>query len=48
MTTLPQAGLAKDPGIMYTAYRHNGNNVGVYARVLEGGRVRRGDRVVFV
>lgn len=46
MTTLPQAGLAKDPKIMDTAYRHNGNNVGVYARVLEGGRVGRGDRVV--
>ena len=48
MTTLPQAGLAKDPGIMNTAYRHNGNNVGVYARVLEGGHVDRGDRVVLV
>lgn len=48
MTTLPQAGLAKDPGIMSTAYRYNGNNVGVYARVLEGGRVGRGDRVALV
>ena len=48
MTTLPQVGLAKDPGIMNTAYLHNGNNVGVYARVLEGGRVGRGDRVVLV
>lgn len=48
MTTLPQVGLAKDPGIMDTTYRHNGNNVGVYARVLEGGRVECGDRVVLV
>ena len=48
VTTLPQAGLAKDPGIMNTAYRHNGNNVGVYAHVLEGGRVGRGDRAVLV
>ncbi|MBA3472845.1 MAG: MOSC domain-containing protein [Rubrobacter sp.] len=48
MTTLPQAGLAKDPGIISTAYRHSGDNVGVYARVLEGGRVGRGDRVVLV
>jgi uncharacterized protein YcbX len=48
MTTLPQAELAKDPEIMNTAYRHNGNNVGVYARVLEGGRVGRGDRAVLV
>ena len=48
MTTLPQAELAKDPGIMTTAYRHNGNNVGVYARVLEGGRIGCGDRAGFV
>lgn len=48
MTTLPQAELAKDQGIMNTAYRHNGNNVGVYARVLEGGRVGHGDRAVFL
>jgi MOSC domain-containing protein YiiM len=33
---------------MNTAYRHNENNVGVYARVLEGGCVGRGDRVVLV
>ena len=48
MTTLPQAELAKDPEIMNTAYLHNGNNVGVYARVLEGSRVGRGDHVVLV
>ena len=48
MTTLPQAELAKDSGITNTAYRHNGNNVGVYARVLEGGCVGRGDRAVLV
>lgn len=48
MTTLPQAGLAKDPRIMNTAYRHNGDNVGVYARVLAGGRVGRDDRAVLV
>jgi len=33
---------------MNASYRHNGNNVGVYARVLEGGRVGRGDRVALV
>jgi len=33
---------------MNTAYRYNGNNVGVYARVLEGGRLVCGDRVVLV
>jgi uncharacterized protein len=47
-TTLPQAELAKDPEIMNTAYLHNGNNVGVYTRVLEGSRVGRGDHVVLV
>ena len=48
MTTLPQAELPRDPGIMDTAYHHNGNSVGVYARVLEGGRVRHGDGVAQV
>lgn len=48
VTIPPQAGLAKDPGIMNTAYRYKLNNVGVYARVLEGGRVGRGDRVALV
>jgi uncharacterized protein len=46
MTTLPQAGLSKDPVIMRTAYRHIGNSGGAYAGVLEGGRVGGGDRVV--
>jgi uncharacterized protein len=48
MTTLPQAELPGDPGIMDTAYHHNGNRVGVYARVLEGGCVRRGDGIALV
>ena len=45
MTTLAQGELPKDPKIMSTTYRYNDNNVGVYARVVRGGRVRRGDRV---
>ena len=45
MTTLPQGDLPKDPGILRTAARHNGVNVGVYAEVLEGGTVLRGDPV---
>lgn len=45
MTTLAQDNLPKDPEIMGTTYRHNDNQVGVYARVVRGGRVRRGDRV---
>src|ERR671934_2215536 len=45
MTTLPQADLPKDPGILRTAAQHNRANVGVYAAVLRGGTVRRGDAV---
>jgi hypothetical protein len=45
MTTLPQGDLPKDPGILRTAAQHNKVNVGVYASVLRGGTVRRGDAV---
>jgi uncharacterized protein YcbX len=45
MTTLPQADLPKDSGILRTAVQHNQANVGVYADVLAGGLIRRGDRV---
>ena len=45
MTTLSQGDLPKDPGILRAAARHNQANVGVYAAVLHGGRVRRGDAV---
>jgi uncharacterized protein len=45
MTTLPQGDLPKDPGILRTAAQHNGVHVGVYAAVLQGGQVRRGDPV---
>ena len=45
MTTLPQGDLPKDPGILRTAAQHNQVNVGVYAAVLRGGPVRRGDPV---
>ncbi|HUF52922.1 MAG TPA: MOSC domain-containing protein, partial [Dehalococcoidia bacterium] len=43
MTTLPQGDLPKDPGILRTAAQHNQVNVGVYAAVLRGGKIRRGD-----
>jgi len=43
MTTLPQGDLPRDPCILRTAAQHNRANVGVYASVLQGGRVRRGD-----
>jgi hypothetical protein len=45
MTTLPQGDLPKDTGILRTAAQHNKANVGIYASVLEGGTVCRGDSV---
>ncbi len=45
MTTLPQGDLPKDVGILRAAAQHNQANVGVYATVLQGGMVRRGDSV---
>ena len=45
MTTLAQADLPKDSRILRTAAQHNQVNVGVYASVLRGGRVYRGDAV---
>jgi len=53
MTTLAQADLPKDPGILRTVVQHSQAKnaagdmapgvVGVYASVLQGGTVRRGD-----
>jgi len=45
MTTLPQGDLPQDGGILRTAAKHHGVNVGVYASVVRGGVIRRGDRV---
>jgi len=45
MTTLPQGDLPRDTGILRTAAQHNRANVGVYASVVQGGKVRRGDSV---
>jgi uncharacterized protein YcbX len=45
MTTLPQADLPGDPGILRAAVRHCRGHVGVYARVLQGGTIRRGNSV---
>jgi uncharacterized protein YcbX len=45
MTTLAQGDLPKDSGILRTAAQHNQVNVGVYASVLRGGHVRRGDAI---
>ena len=43
MTTLPQGDLPQDGGILRTAAKHHGVTVGVYATVVRGGLVRRGD-----
>ncbi len=48
MTTLAQGDLPKDPGILRSAVQHNQSGVGVYASVLQGGRVCRGDSVRLV
>jgi uncharacterized protein YcbX len=45
MTTLAQGDLPKDAGILRAAAQHNRANVGVYASVLEGGKIRRGEPV---
>jgi uncharacterized protein YcbX len=45
MTTLPQSDLPADPGILRSAVQHNKGHVGVYATVLHGGTVRRGDAI---
>jgi uncharacterized protein len=44
MTTLAQADLRKDSGILRTAAQHTGVNV-VYASVAHGGRILRGDPI---
>jgi uncharacterized protein YcbX len=45
MITLPQGDLPKDLGILRTVARYNQVNVGVYASVLRGGTIRRGDLI---
>jgi uncharacterized protein YcbX len=45
MTTLPQGDLPRDVDILRTAAKHNHVQVGVYAAVVRGGTIRRGDSV---
>jgi uncharacterized protein YcbX len=45
MITLPQGDLPRDLGILRTVARYNQVNVGVYASVLQGGTIHRGDLV---
>jgi uncharacterized protein YcbX len=48
MTTLAQGDLPPDTGILRTAAKQNQAHVGVYAAVVQGGIVRRGDRLRIV
>ena len=48
MTTLAQGDLPMDSGILRTAVQQNRANVGVYATVVRGGTIRRGDRVTLI
>lgn len=45
MTTLAQDDLPRDPMILKMAARHHNAHVGVYAAVVSGGIIRRGDAV---
>ncbi len=45
MTTLPQADLPKDPGILRATAQHNEAIAGIRANVLRDGKIRRGDPV---
>ncbi len=45
VTTLAQDDLPADPAVLRTAAEHNSANVGVYAMVERGGKIRRGDRL---
>ena len=48
MTTLPQGDLPRDLGILRTVAEHHGAQVGIYAAVVQGGTIRRGDPVRLV
>ena len=45
MTTLPQGDLPKDLGILSSIARYNQVSAGIYASVLRGGTIRRGDPI---
>lgn len=45
MTTMAQGELPNDLSVLQTAVKHNQGNVGIYASVIQGGTVRRGDQI---
>ena len=48
MTTLPQGDLPRDLGILRAVAEHHRAQVGIYAAVVQGGTIRRGDPVRLV
>ncbi len=48
MITLPQGDLPRDLGILRTAVQYNQGKIGVYAKVVQGGTIHRGDSVKFM
>ena len=45
MTTMAQEELPTDLSVLQTAVKHNQGNVGIYASVIQGGTIRRGDQL---
>lgn len=48
MATMPQSELPSDVDILRTIVQHNQGHVGIYASVVQGGTIRRGDQVTIV
>jgi uncharacterized protein YcbX len=48
MTTLKQADLPSDPGILKAAAKHNEARVGAYASVIQKGTIRIGDSLTII
>jgi uncharacterized protein YcbX len=48
MTTIAQGELPNDVEVLRTAVKHNQGNVGIYASVVQGGTVRRGDAIKLI
>ena len=48
MTTLRRADLPRDYGILRAAAQHNDVNVGIYATIVHGDTIRRGDHISVV
>jgi len=45
MTTLSQADLPQDTGILRTAVQNNSGHVGIYANIVQAGAIRCGDEI---